>query len=97
MSDKRQLKSDKTLCRVADEPVVVLKFPPVKPGNGVEDKTEMTCNLSLQGLPESQKHWQLRRGEVYLKVLKHIEMENWRTSHLTRWASINESPWEQGS
>ena len=29
-------------CEVADEPVVVMKSRPVKPGNGVEDKTEMT-------------------------------------------------------
>jgi len=26
-------------CEVADEPVVVMKFWPVKPGNSVEDKT----------------------------------------------------------
>lgn len=62
------------LCRVADEPVVVSKFPPEKPGNGVEDKTEMTCNISLLGLTESQKRRWLRRGEVYLKVLKPIEI-----------------------
>lgn len=30
------------VCRVADEPVVVMKFPPAKPGNGVEEKTETT-------------------------------------------------------
>ena len=29
-------------CKVADEPVVVKKSRPVKPGNGVEEKTEMT-------------------------------------------------------
>jgi len=28
---------------VADEPVVVMKFPPQKPGNGVEEKTGVTC------------------------------------------------------
>lgn len=27
-------------CRAADDSVVVLNFRPVKPGNGVEDKTE---------------------------------------------------------
>jgi len=43
LSDKKRFKKGKMLCRVADEPVVVLKFPPEKPGNGVEDKTEMTC------------------------------------------------------
>jgi len=58
------------LCRVADEPVVVLKSLPVKAGNGVEDKTEMTRSYVCRGLTESQKRCQLRRGEVYLKVLK---------------------------
>ena len=32
-------------CEVADEPVVVLKSPPMKARKGVEDKTEMTCCL----------------------------------------------------
>ena len=31
-------------CEVADEPVVVIKFRPVKAGNSVEDKTEMTID-----------------------------------------------------
>ncbi len=31
-------------CRVADEPVVVMKSRPVKPGNSVEDKTGMTAS-----------------------------------------------------
>jgi len=30
------------VCEVADEPVVVKKFRPVKAGNRVEDKTGMT-------------------------------------------------------
>jgi hypothetical protein len=31
-------------CRVADEPVVVMKSRPVKPGNSVEGKTGMTAS-----------------------------------------------------
>lgn len=31
-------------CKVADEPVVVLKSQPEKLGNNVEEKTEMTAN-----------------------------------------------------
>ena len=31
-------------CRVADEPVVVMKFRPVKPGNSVEGKTGTTAS-----------------------------------------------------
>lgn len=31
-------------CRVADEPVVMMKSRPVKPGNSVEDKTGMTTS-----------------------------------------------------
>lgn len=48
--NKRKLKNRiffRTYCKVADEPVVVLKFQPVKPGNSVEDKTEtimMVCH-----------------------------------------------------
>jgi hypothetical protein len=32
-------------CEVADEPVVVLKCWPMKAGNGVEDKTDMTTGV----------------------------------------------------
>lgn len=32
-------------CRVADEPVVVMKSRPVKPGNSVEGKTGMTASM----------------------------------------------------
>lgn len=77
LTDKRRLKSCKMLCRVADEPVVVLKSPPVKAGNGVEDKTETTHSQVCRGLTASQKHRQLRRGEVYLKVLELMRMGYW--------------------
>ena len=39
---------------VADEPVVVMKFRPVKPGNGVEDKTETTRRLLAWRSAESK-------------------------------------------
>ena len=42
---KRKLKSCAIQCRVADEPVVVMKFRPMKAREGVEDKTETTCCL----------------------------------------------------
>ena len=42
MLDERKLEESGMRCEVADEPVVVLKSRPVKPGNGVEDKTERT-------------------------------------------------------
>jgi hypothetical protein len=54
---------------VADDSVVVMKFRPVKPGNSVEDKTGMTRRPGSSGAAMSQKPWQLRRDEVYLKVL----------------------------
>ena len=31
-------------CRESDDSIVVIKSRPVKAGNSVEDKTEMTCN-----------------------------------------------------
>ena len=37
-------------CGVSDEPIVVMKSRPVKPGNGVEDKTEMTRWFLAWGL-----------------------------------------------
>jgi hypothetical protein len=53
-------------CEVADDPVVVMKFRPVKAGNSGEEKTGTTGYL-LSGAGMSQKPYQLRRGEVYLK------------------------------
>ena len=35
-------------CEVADDSVVVIKFRPMKAGNSVEDKTEMTYSLSVR-------------------------------------------------
>ena len=37
-------------CEVADEPVVVMKFRPEKPGNSVEEKTGMTTGGGPVGL-----------------------------------------------
>ncbi len=37
-------------CGVSDEPIVVMKSRPMKPGNGVEDKTEMTRWFLAWGL-----------------------------------------------
>ena len=37
-------------CEVADEPVVVMKFRPVKAGNRVEGKTETIISGGLIGL-----------------------------------------------
>lgn len=34
-------------CEVADEPVVVMKFRPMKAGNSVEGKTETMASLVL--------------------------------------------------
>jgi hypothetical protein len=39
---KRQLKKNPTRCEVADDPVVVRKPRPMKPGNRVEEKTAAT-------------------------------------------------------
>lgn len=43
-------------CKVADEPVVVMKSRPVKPGNGVEDKTETTRWLLTWGVLGQKPH-----------------------------------------
>jgi len=51
---------------VADEPVVVLKSQPVKLGNNVEDKTEMTTGIS-SGYIIVKSYNNMRRGEVVNK------------------------------
>ena len=42
-------------CEVADESVVVSKAQPMKPSNGVEEKTELTNSMAFVGAPFSQK------------------------------------------
>ena len=54
-------------CEVADESVVVCKIRPMKPSNGVEDKTELTINIAFDGALTSQKRLMLRREEAYSK------------------------------
>lgn len=54
-------------CEVADESVVVSKAWPVKPSNGVEDKTEPTISKASDGVLTSQKRSVLRREEVHFK------------------------------
>ena len=56
-------------CEVADDSVVVMKSRPVKAGNRLEGKTGMIRRLCSLGADMSQKPYQLRREEVYLKVL----------------------------
>lgn len=48
-------------CKVADDSVVVNKSQPMKAGNGVEVKTEMTSHL-LTGGSNSQKHYCHAKG-----------------------------------
>lgn len=59
-------------CEVADDPVVVMKSRPVKPGNGVEGKTK-TTRWSLPGGRARQKRHGLRRGEVHSKSVRSDE------------------------
>lgn len=56
-------------CEVADESVVVSKARPVKPSNGVEDKTKPTFAGTCKGAIRCQKRGELRRGEVYFKTV----------------------------
>lgn len=56
-------------CEVADESVVVMKSRPVKSGNSMEGKTGTTWWPGSPGTGRSQKPYQLRRDEVYLKFL----------------------------
>ena len=42
-------------CEVADEPVVVMKFRPLKASNGVEGKTGMIISIKSDEIVMSQK------------------------------------------
>ncbi len=66
---KRQLKKKLTRCEVADDPVVVSKSRPMKPGNRVEDKTVMTSGLVQAGgrLP---KAWVVAKGRSFKEVFQ---------------------------
>ena len=59
MGSKKKFKALSEACRVADEPVVVLKIRPVKAREGVEDKTE-----SIRGLFAGTVEGQKRRLDV---------------------------------
>ena len=52
---------------MADESVVVIKARPVKPSNGVEDKTGLTISIMSDGAQRCQKRTALRREEVRFK------------------------------
>ena len=51
-------------CEVADEPVVVMKSRPMKPGNSVEEKTGTMTSGGLVGKRWSKAIDLMRRGEV---------------------------------
>jgi hypothetical protein len=50
---------------VADEPVVVLKFQPEKPGDGVEDKTETTGSLSVRAIGMTKSSMVAKEGSLF--------------------------------
>ncbi len=52
---KERSKAFLTQCEVADDPVVVLKLRPMKAGNSLEDKTEVTQRPCSLGECMSQK------------------------------------------
>jgi len=47
---------------VADESVVVIKAQPVKPSNGVEEKTELIISMMSDGALTSQKRSSVAKG-----------------------------------
>mgnify|MGYP001070412485 CR=1 FL=1 len=75
---------------MADEPVVVMKFQPVKPGNRVEDKTETTFSL-IEGPMTTKSCDMEQRGEVkyeehqricIAQVQMHKPLDEAESSHL---------------
>ena len=53
---------DTRWCEVADESVVVSKARPMKPSNGVEDKTKLTNNIVFVGAHARQKRQCVAKG-----------------------------------
>ena len=47
---------------MADESVVVSKARPEKPGNGVEEKTELTISITSDGTLTCQKQSSVAKG-----------------------------------
>jgi hypothetical protein len=64
---KRQLKKNPTRCEVADDPVVVSKSRPMKPGNRVEEKTATTSGL-VQAGGRSPKAPTVAKGRSFEEV-----------------------------
>ena len=58
------------LCWVADEPVVVIKSSPEKPGNGVEEKTEMTSGCVCWGCRKAKSAGSCEGGKFNRKFWK---------------------------
>jgi len=72
-------------CEVADEPVVVLKSRPLKPGNGVEDINRDDLIFNDQGARSSKVNLYPRRGEVVSEVqIRNQKSNHEDTSYLTR-------------
>jgi len=73
-------------CEVADEPVVVLKSRPLKPGNGVEDMNRDDLIFNDQGA-RSSKELASNRSRIrgpYVRGCERDETKLITSSHPTR-------------
>ena len=72
---KRQLKKKLTRCEVAEDPVVVSKSRPEKPGNRVEGKTVTTSDLVWTGnrLPKASA---VAKERSFKEVFSRREIEH---------------------
>lgn len=82
---------------MADDPVVVMKFPPMKPGNGVEGKTGMTCIVVYRGCRVAKSACNCEGGKFIRKSWKTLSKTRLGTIRLTRRARIQWYPLEKGS
>jgi hypothetical protein len=68
---------------VADESVVASKARPKKPGNGVEEKTELTISIASDGAPTCQKQSGVAKGGSILQVCdEQMFFFQWYTNRL---------------
>lgn len=77
---------------MADEPVVVSKFPPKKPGDGVEDKTETTRGMVREGRRKAKSADGCEGAKFNRKSSRAPRAAGRRTSRPTGRASGEEVP-----
>lgn len=84
-------------CRESDEPVVVMKFRPVKARKGLEDKSGMSSSKVWDGPWKPKVTWLVKGGSLFEGLGKGDRKAEVSTSRLTGWGSCSAVKAEAGS